>query len=49
MEVTNDQRLSYLVGRLEGLAGTVRFQLDEECREELKELSQEFRSLVKSD
>lgn len=49
MEVTNDQRLSYLVGRLEGLAGTVRFQLDEECREELKELSQEFRALVKSD
>lgn len=49
MTVTNNQRLSFLVGRLEGLAGTVRYQLDEECREELKELSQEFKALVQAD
>lgn len=33
------ERTAYLVGRLQGLAGTVRYQVDPEMRKELKEIA----------
>lgn len=36
---TATQRLTYLVGRLEGLSSTARFDLPDELRAELKEIA----------
>ena len=34
---THDEHLGYLVGRLQGLAGTIRYDLSDEDREVLKD------------
>ena len=37
---SNKQVLTYLVGRLEGLAGTARYEIDDNCRREIKDIAQ---------
>lgn len=37
--MTDNQRMSYVCGRLYGLAGTVRYQMDSDLRIELKNLA----------
>ena len=39
------EELSYILGRLEGLAGTVRFDMPEALGEELKEIARLLREL----
>ena len=38
--MTDEQRLSFAAGRLYGLAGTVRYQMDPDLRIELKTIAQ---------
>lgn len=38
--MTNDQLLEYLTGRLEGLAGTVRHEVPDALREELRDIAE---------
>lgn len=37
--MTDEQRLQYVIGRLYGLCGTVRYEMDPKLRLELKELA----------
>ena len=43
--ITSDMTISHIIGRLEGLSGTTRYDLDEACRLELKELAQILKNL----
>ena len=36
---TDKQKLQYVIGRLYGLAGTVRYTIDDQLRMELKEIA----------
>ena len=42
---TNRYRLLVALGKIEGLAGTIRYDLPDDCRQELREIAQSLGSL----
>ena len=47
--MTKDERLSYLAGRLAGLAGSTRYDIDIKLAGELDSISKELETLAKQD
>ena len=48
MSSANRYTLMVALGKLEGLAGTIRYDLPDECREELRQIASSLRSLERS-
>lgn len=48
MTTPNRYTLMVALGKLEGLAGTIRYELPDECREELRQIASSLRSLEQS-
>lgn len=48
MTTPNRYTLLMALGKIEGLAGTIRYELPDECREELRQIASSLRSLEQS-
>ena len=46
MSTPHRYTLMVALGKLEGLAGTIRYELPDECRDELRQIASSLRSLV---
>lgn len=45
MNTSHHHKLAVALGKLEGLAGTIRYELPDGCREELRQIARSLHSL----